>query len=100
MTSVYGKGKGKGMPLSPEMRIRLAQLAAKQWAMLLSVPEIALAFVNGELDRPPEESSIPEIATELDRLYNAANAIAEERREKLKRLKEAMLMNDDGTALR
>jgi hypothetical protein len=91
--------KKTGKPLSLEMRAKLAYLAAQQWARTLSNPEIALAFVNGELDAA-QQRSVPEVAAELDGLYSAATAIATERREKLKRLRDALLRDDDGTALR
>jgi hypothetical protein len=71
-------------------------MAAQQWAMISSVDWAASAYIEGLDDEP----TIPEVAAELDGLYNAAIAIADERREKLKRLREALVKDDDGTALR
>jgi len=89
-------------PLTDEQRVRLAQMAADSWRMLLSDPEIALAYVNGELDPARGgEPTASEAAGPLpaESLYAAALAIASERREKLVRLRRALLDREVETAL-
>jgi len=86
--------------MTPKMRARLAAIAARQWAIQLGDPEVALAFVNGEFGKSEVEATVDDISARLDNLYLVAVDIADLRREKLKRLKDALLMNDDGTALR
>ncbi len=96
MTSIK---ENQGKPLPPELRARLAYLAARAWAQELSDPEIALAYVNGEFDQELlSDASLPE-EPGLERLYAAALAIADERREKLKQLKRALLDKDKDTSL-
>ena len=101
MTSIYGKKGQPAKPLTPEMRVRLARLAAQAWLNLLGNSEVALAWVNGEFDNK-EHSSSPtiDVADSIQNLYGAASAIAAERRERLLQLRAALLVNDDGEALR
>jgi hypothetical protein len=74
-----------------------AQSLATANSVLLGVAD---AYLHGALEEAPDEGpSIPEAVLVLDG-YDAAMAIADERREKLKRLREALLTQDDGTALR
>jgi hypothetical protein len=87
-------------PITDQQRVRLAQLAVDNWRMLLDDPEIALAYVNGELELPAAQPATDAASLlPAESLYTAALNIAQERRDKLMRLRGALTSNDDQGAL-
>lgn len=98
MTSIKGYEH-----ISPELLVRLATVAPDLWA---KHPELALSFAFG----PPIGTAVPQLASdqellavseapELERLFEVGLAISDERREKMKRMRQAAVAKDRVTVL-